>query len=98
VESLPNKYYFSPFRDFRKSLTLAILQSGLNTLYPPTMTSARDAAAGPGPLTSGAGSSAIASISENGGDGPFHIVIVSISKGEIQFDRPHSPDAPGAQP
>jgi hypothetical protein len=33
VESVPNKYYFSRFMDFRESLTLATLQSGLNTLH-----------------------------------------------------------------
>jgi hypothetical protein len=32
VESLSNKDYFL-FMDFRESLTLVILQSGLNTLY-----------------------------------------------------------------
>jgi hypothetical protein len=32
VESMSNKDYFSLLMDFRESLTLVILQSGLNTL------------------------------------------------------------------
>jgi hypothetical protein len=33
METILNKYYFSLLLDFRESLTLAMLQSGLNTLY-----------------------------------------------------------------
>jgi hypothetical protein len=41
VESMSNQDYFSLFMDFRESVTLVMLQSGLNTLCAPNVCSGK---------------------------------------------------------